>query len=213
MNKSTFLDVGLTGGICCGKSTALRLFTNLGCFTLDADAIYHELIKRGKPLYQKIVEWLGDEVLDGRKRIDRIVLGEIVFNDVKALKTLNEIAHPMVLEEQERRKEEIRTQSESGIIITDAALMIEAGTYERYDKIVVIYCDPDLQLHRLMMRTRLDEDAARKRIASQMPVKEKIQYADYTINNSDSIEALKREVEEVYNYLVLDLLQKGKGSV
>ena len=98
----TFLDVGLTGGICCGKSTALRMFATLDCFTLDADSIYHRLIRNGQPLYNRIVDWLGEKILDGRREIDRVILGEIVFNDKKALKKLNSIAHPMVVTEQDR---------------------------------------------------------------------------------------------------------------
>lgn len=209
----TFLDVGLTGGICCGKSTALRLFATLGCFTLDADAIYHDLIQQGRPLYNKLVDWLGARILDGRRRIDRVILGEIVFNDIEALHKLNSIAHPMVVAEQDRRKEEISKNQNGGIIITDAALMIETGTYKRYDKLVVIHCDEDNQLRRLMLRAALSEQAARKRIASQMPAEEKLKYADYTITNNESLEALRVQVEEVYGFLVLDLRAKERGGV
>ena len=210
---ATFLDVGLTGGICCGKSTAQRLFATLGCHTLDSDAVYHQLIQPGRPLHARLVEWLGERVLDGRNRIDRVVLGEIVFNDDEALKKLNAIAHPMVVDEQGRLKRKIQEDGAGGIIITDAALMIEAGTYERYDKIVVVSCDPDEQLRRLMLRTRLDADSAKRRIASQMSAEEKLGYADYPIYNSESLEALKRQVEEVYAHLVLDLRAKERGRV
>jgi len=195
-----FLDVGLTGGISCGKSVALRLFAALDCFTLDADAIYHKLIMPGRPIYNRLVEEFGPSIVDGRKRIDRVVLGEIVFSDPDALARLNAVSHPLVVEEEE-------------LIITDAALMIEAGTHKRYDKVVVVSCSPDLQVERLMRRAAIDEEAARRRIAAQMPIEEKRRFADYVINNDESIEALKREVEEVYNYLVLDLRAKERAHV
>jgi dephospho-CoA kinase len=208
-----FLDVGLTGGISCGKSTVLRMFAVLGCFTLDADSIYHELIGQGGPIYNKVVEHFGEGVVDGRQRIDRVALGEIVFNDPDALAKLNAISHPIIVEEQERLKAEIRKKHEGGIIITDAALMIEAGTYKRYDKVVVVTCEEELQLQRLMRRAAIGEKEAGKRIAAQMTMEEKLRYADYVIHNDDSIEALKREVEDVYNYLHLDLKAKGRGHV
>lgn len=208
-----FLDVGLTGGICCGKSTALRLFAHLGCFTLDSDTIYHDLIQIGRPLYKKLADWLGEGILDGRKRIDRVILGEIVFNDDEALEQLNALAHPMIVEEQDRRKVEIKSENASGIIITDAALMIEAGTYKRYEKVIVVSCDKDIQIRRLMHRAALDEKAAENRIDSQMPAEEKLKYADYKIINNESLEALKRQVEEVYDFLVYDLRVKEKKGV
>jgi len=208
-----FLDVGLTGGISCGKSAALRLFATLECFILDADAIYHKLIERGGPIYNKLVEHFGELILDGRRRVDRVALGEIVFNDPDALATLNAVSHPIVVSEQERLKVEFRAQHDGGIIITDAALMIEAGTYKRFDKIVVVTCNAELQLQRLMRRAAIDEATARRRIAAQMAVEEKLHYADYVIHNDDSIEALKHDVEEVYNYLFLDLKSKERGHV
>ena len=209
----TFLDVGLTGGICCGKSTTLRMFATLDCFTLDADSIYHRLIRNGQPLYNRIFDWLGEKILDGRREIDRVILGEIVFNDKKALEKLNSIAHPMVVAEQDRLKEEIRSGNDGGIIITDAALMIEAGTYKRYDKVVVVICNIENQIRRLKLRARLDDDEARKRISAQMPATEKAGYADYTIHNDESLEGLKRKIEDVYDQLVLDLRAKEKQSV
>lgn len=208
----TFLDVGLTGGICCGKSTVLRLFATLGYFTLDADEIYHKLIERGAPIYWKLIEWLGDDILDGRKRIDRVRLGEIVFNSLEALRQLNAIAHPLVVDDQERLKAEIKARESGGIIITDAALMIEAGTFKHYDKLIVVYCDPDQQLDRLMRRAGLGRERALERIGSQMPIDEKLEYADYVIRNTDSIEALKRQVEDLHNYLTLDLRAKEKSE-
>jgi dephospho-CoA kinase len=208
-----FLDVGLTGGISCGKSTVLRLFATLDCFTIDADAIYHRLIERGGLIYNKLVAHFGERIVDGRQRIDRVALGEIVFGDPDALATLNAISHPIVVDEQEKLKAEIRAKHGGGIIITDAALMIEAGTYKRYDKIVVVTCDSELQLARLMRRGAIGEVVAGKRIEAQMPVAEKLRYADYVIHNNDSIEALKREVEDIYNYLFLDLKAKERGNV
>ncbi len=208
-----FLDVGLTGGICSGKSVALRLLAAHDCFTIDADAIYHALIEPGRPLFEKLVERFGSETIDSDGRIDRAALGDIVFSNPEARSELDSITHPLIIEEQQRRKAEIREENPGGIVVTDAALMIEAGTFRCYDKVVVVHSDPERQLERLMRRPGIDEKAARRRIEAQMPATEKLRHADYKIRNDGSIEALKREVDEVYCYLILDLRAKERGDV
>ena len=207
---SIFLDIGLTGGIACGRSLALSIFKALGCSVLDADEIYHDLIVSGKPLHKKLVKVFGDAILDENKEIKRDFLAEMVFNDEAARKKLNSIAHPAVVKEQRRLKKIIRKELkqekvEEALIVTDAALMIESGTYKNYDKVIVVASESEIQLQRLMKRNSISEEEARKRIISQMPVSEKIKYADYVIFNNGTAEELVREVESVHAQIFEEL--------
>lgn len=196
------LDVGLTGGIGCGKSLALSIFRALGCPTLDADDIYHDLIQTGKPLYTRLVRAFGTGILGSDDAIDRKKLAAVVFADSEKRERLNELAHPAVIEEQKRRKKEIRKQLKRenvshAVIVTDAALMIEAGTCKNYDAVVVVACEPETQLRRIMERDGLSEADARRRIDAQMPVAEKVKYADYVIRNDAGPRELITQVETV----------------
>ena len=196
------LDVGLTGGIGCGKSLALSIFKALGCQTLNADVMYHDLIQPGRPLQKKLVKEFGGEILDESGAIDRKKLGAIVFADPTRREQLNKLAHPAVVKEQKRLKKEIRKQLkreniEQAVIVTDAALMIEAGTYKNYDKVIVVACEPENQKQRIMARNGYSEEEATRRIESQMPVSEKVKYADYVIHNDAGPQELIKEVETV----------------
>ncbi|HKX29586.1 MAG TPA: dephospho-CoA kinase, partial [Blastocatellia bacterium] len=117
------------------------------------------------------------------------------------LEKLNSIVHPRVFEAQNRWFAELERQDPRAIAIFDAALMIETGSYRRFDKVVVVYCDPDLQLERLMNRNRLTREEAMNRISAQMPTTEKLNYADFTIDTSNGFEETRRQVEELYGSL------------
>ena len=196
------LDVGLTGGIGCGKSIALSIFKALGCPTLDSDVIYHDLIQPGKPLHAKLIKTFGDEISDADGVIDRQKLGAVIFADEEKRQLLNSLAHPAVVKEQKRLKKEIRQQLkrenvEQAVVVTDAALMIEAGTYKNYDALVVVACEAETQLRRVMNRDGLSESEARRRIEAQMPIADKVKYADYVVRNDAGPQELIKEVETV----------------
>jgi len=138
------LKVGLTGGIGCGKSHILREFHKLGVYTIDADEIAHEVILPDQSAFEQILETFGPEILASDRTIDRKKLGEKVFSDEKAREKLNRIVHPLVLEEEARRIAEFeeRENPKSPIIMVDAALMVETGSYRKFDSVVVVYCPP-----------------------------------------------------------------------
>src|SRR3990172_1820089 len=142
------LLVGLTGGIACGKSHATKVLAELGAHILDADLIAHELVRSGHPAYAEIVERFGREILDTDGEIDRKRLGKIIFADPAARQSLNAIVHPRVIEEEARRSAGIVSQVGSCLLIVDAALMIEVGYHKRFEKLVVVHCRPEVQLHR-----------------------------------------------------------------
>lgn len=205
------LKVGLTGGIATGKSHALAEFRSLGAHTIDADEIAHRVITRGRPAYDEILEHFGSGILQQDGEIDRKALGRIVFADEEKLKRLNAIVHPRVFEEEEKELREIETgmRKHSPIVITDAALMIEAGSYKRYDKIVVVSCIPELQFARLVARDGIPPEDAAIRISRQMPISEKVKYADYLIENSGKYNETRRQIRQVYASLMADYAAKS----
>lgn len=192
------LKVGLTGGIATGKSYVAGVLRELGCEVIDADAVAHQVIEPGQPAYDEIVAHFGRSVLSDDGKIDRAKLGAIVFADQEQRAQLNAIVHPRVYEAQTRWLAEVAARDPQAIAVIDAALMIETGSYRRFAKIVVVYCDPELQLERLMARNDLTREQAAARIAAQMPTAGKLQYADFTIDTSAGFADTRRQVEQVY---------------
>jgi dephospho-CoA kinase len=195
------LKVGLTGGIACGKTYVTNLLRGLGCEVTDADQIARAVVEPGQPAYNDIVEAFGAENLQSDGTIDRVKLSAIIFTDAAQRAKMNAIVHPRVHEAQSRWMAEVVARNPSAIAVVDAALMIESGGYTRFDKLVVVYCTPEIQLARLMTRNSLPYDEAIKRIAAQMPTSEKLTYADYSIDTSDGFEATRQQVIALYSEL------------
>lgn len=195
------LKVGLTGGIAVGKSYVVSVLRELGCEVLDADVVAHQAIEPGKPAYQDIVNEFGAGILNADGTINRPALGAIVFGDEAKRLRLNAIVHPRVFEAQAAW---LATLPSSAIAIIDAALMIETGSYKRFDKVVVVHCTPELQLKRLMERNQMPQAQAEARIAAQMPSAEKVKVADYTIETSLGFEDTRRQTEALYARLRQD---------
>src|SRR2546423_2214860 len=182
------LKVGLTGSIAVGKSFVLRRLAELGCHVIDADEIAREVVAPGSVGLKSVAEAFGDSVLQSGGALDRAKLGSIVFANEEKRAQLNSILHPLIIAAQDDRIRQIETSDPYGIVIIDAALMIESGGYLRLYKLIVVHCRPDIQLDRLMSRDNLSREAAEQRIASQMPQDEKKKYADYQIDTSDGID-------------------------
>jgi dephospho-CoA kinase len=195
------LRVGLTGGIAVGKSTVGQMFVELGCHLLDSDRIAHELFEPGQDVHERVVKTFGDRILTPDGRIDRRILGNIVFHDPEARKTLNSLVHPAIIQRQQKWLNEMESQDPDGIAIVDAALMIEIGTYKNYRKLIVVTCDPAIQKARLMHRSGLSEEQIDERIRAQMPLEEKVKYADFVVNTSGELANTRRQVEEVNSRL------------
>jgi dephospho-CoA kinase len=198
------LRVGLTGNIACGKSHATGIFSELGAHVIDADVLVHEILARGTPTFDKIVEHFGPTILDADGSINRKALGAIVFGDEGKRSTLNDLVHPEVRKEIGRRIASLEKEREDGIVIIEAALMVETGSYTQYDRLVVVTCDSALQLRRLMVRDRLAASEAGARIAAQMPAEEKTRLAHYVIETSGSFRETRAQIEAVYRSLLAD---------
>ncbi len=199
------LKVGLTGGIACGKSSVLEELRKSGVRALDADEIAHSLISPNGGAYPEVVDAFGSKILTSDRIIDRKKLGAIVFSDRAALDRLNQIVHPYVFAEEKRQILAIEAdleEAEPGLLVVDAALMIEVGSYRNYDSVIVVYCRPAVQLHRLMQRDDLSAEEALKRIRSQMPVLRKLRYADYVVDNSGERSQSQRQIRWIFDQLV-----------
>lgn len=197
------LRVGLTGSIAVGKSFVCDVFRELGCHVLDADQTARDVVRKGTPGLKKVVQEFGEGVLTESGELDRAKMAAIVFADEQKRLLLNSIIHPLIFEGQNAWLAEREKEDPRGIAIVDAALMIESGGYKRYDKLVVVWCEPDIQLQRLRLRNDLPETEAKKRIAAQMPQDEKKRYADLLIDTSNGLEDTRRQVGEVFEKLKL----------
>ncbi len=198
------LKVGLTGSIAVGKTYVCSVFRELGCHVLDADLTAREVVERGTPGLSQVVENFGEGILDADGRLDRKKLGEIVFGDAEKRQLLNSIVHPLVKEKQNAWLAEIEAADPQGIAIIDAALMIESGGYKRLNKLIVVWCEADIQLRRLMERDGLDEEKALLRINAQMPQEEKKRVADHLVDTSNGFDDTRRQVEELFSVLKAD---------
>lgn len=202
--KRRFLLVGLTGGLATGKSTVAAAFRQLGCVVIDADVLAREVVEPGEPALADVVSAFGREVLGPDGALDRKRLGTIVFGDPDKRRRLEAITHPRIRARFTRRLEELAGRDFDGIVVFDAAVMIESGNYRNVDRLVVVVTDAQTQRARALRRDGDREDVER-RIASQMPLAEKARLADYVVDNSGDRAATLAEVRKVHRALLADL--------
>jgi len=194
------VEVGLTGGIASGKSTVANFFKELGVYLIDWDVLAQEVVHPYLKAWEGIVKYFGKEVLNEDLTINRQKLGEIVFNDKEKLEKLNQIVHPEVFKEDERRVDKIRRLNSEAVIIKDIPLLIEVGLQRFVDKVVVVYASEEIQIKRLVERgAQLEE--AKKRVKAQQPLEEKVKFADFVIYNNGSLEETRKQVERIYGII------------
>ncbi len=197
------LKVGLTGSIAVGKSYVCEILRELGCFVLDADQTSRDVVKPGTKGLQLITEQFGADILGADKELDRAKLGAIVFSDERKRQLLNSIVHPLIIEAQNEWLLEMEKENPDGIAIIDAALMIESGSYQRFEKLIVVWCEPEVQLQRLILRNNLSREGGLIRISAQMPQEKKKSFADYLIDTTEGFAETRRRTEGVFEQLIL----------
>ncbi len=207
-----FLLVGLTGGIATGKSTVSAMLASPSVRVIDADVLARDAVLPGTPTYARIVTEFGREVLQADGHLDRAKLGAVVFHDPARRKRLEEITHPAIRARLEKILAQFEHEAFDGIVIWNAALLIESGSTKQVDRVIVVVTDPATQIRRLMERDGIPEEAARARIATQMPLAVKARYADYVIDNSGSRADTERQVRDVYRALLGDLRTRPTRS-
>jgi dephospho-CoA kinase len=192
------LSFGLTGGVACGKSTVARFFQDLGAFIIDADRVGHELIEPGHAGYQEILERFGKEILDPGGRIHRKKLGAKVFANPQQLRLLNAILHPRIIARAQELAVEQQRRNPLTVVILDAPLIFESGIASTLRKVMVVWCQPEQQVERMMARTDVSREEAERRIQAQMPLEEKRRRADYLIDCSGSLEQSRAQAAAIY---------------
>jgi dephospho-CoA kinase len=202
------LRVGLTGGIASGKSTIAKLLGELGCVVVDADAIVARLYRRGQAGHTAIVQTYGEGVLRADGEIDRQRLSDVALASADAAAELNALIHPLVIAEEARMMREELAGAGDRIVVVEATLLLEAGGRQRYDKIVVVDVQPDVQIARGIARGMTREEVTR-RIARQMPREERLAHADYRIDNSGDRADAEAATRRVYGRLLGDLAAKS----
>lgn len=192
------LKVGLTGGLATGKSHVGSYLEQMGCHLLKADELGHKALLRGGGAYEAVAGRFGAGILDSVGEIDRKALGAVVFEDPEKLALLNAIIHPVVIRAEEDWFEAVSKQDPEGIAVVEAAILIETGSYKRFDRIILTVCTREQQIERAMKRDRLTREQVESRLMRQMSLDEKRRYADYVVDTSgDRLETLA-ETRRVY---------------
>ncbi len=214
------LKLGLTGGIASGKSAVGEMFVQLGAHLVQADAIAHWLMEPGNPVFDEVVRRFGSEIVNPDGRINRSRLAEVAFGKPGGapprVKELNTIVHPAVIAHENQWMVEIGQRDPDAIAIVEAALILESGVASRFDRLAVVTCHPEQRILRYAQRLGISEEAARaevtRRMAAQIPDEEKIQAADFVIDNSGSLDATERQVQQVYAALRSGIKNSPKRS-
>jgi dephospho-CoA kinase len=200
------LKLGLTGGIASGKSVVGEMFAKRGAHLIQSDAIAHALMVPCLAVYEEVVRRFGREILNPDGTVSRSRLAEAAFGKPGGapprVQELNEIVHPAVITRENEWMDEIGRRDPNAIAIVEAALILEAGAGDRFDRLIVVTCHPEQRIQRLARRLGISEDAARaevtRRMAAQIPDQEKIKAADFVIDNSASLAATEQQVQRVF---------------
>lgn len=194
------LRVGLTGGLASGKSFVGDALAELGCFLIRADEIGHSLLERSGAAYAPVVAEFGRGILGEAEEIDRKRLASIVFADPSRLAILNALVHPLVFEEEDRRMAEYASVSPSGIAVVEAAILVETGSYKRFERLIVVFCARGQQIERALAKGYSLPDAE-ARLARQMAASDTVKFADFVIDTSGSREETLRQTRLTWEKL------------
>ena len=202
--------IGLTGAIGSGKSSVSALFARKGAIIIDGDGIAKQLQQKGSTTLQKMVDEFGDILLETGE-LDRAKVAQLVFGDADLLKRLNAIMHPAISAEI-LRQIEANTATDS-VVVLDMPLLVE-NPREGMSGLVVVDVDPEVAISRLVQFRNMNEDDARRRMASQASREDRLKVADRVIDNSGSPDALDAQVDEVWDWFAtLPNAQPGAGSL
>lgn len=188
---------GLTGGIATGKSFVSGIFLKLGADVIDADFLAREVVKMGSPILEKISKTFGNKILNSNGTLNRSLLRKIIINDNEDRKKLNEIIHPAII----KLENDFVDKSKKNIIIVDAALLIESGSYKRFEKIILVYTKRETQIERLIKRDSISKEEAENTLKIQIPIDEKRKFANFIIDNSGSKSDTEKQVVLTYELL------------
>jgi dephospho-CoA kinase len=190
--------IGLTGGIATGKSTVSDILKNAGAVIIDADRIARNVVKKGLPAYQEIIDAFDENILLPDGEIDRSLLGDIIFNDPEKKQRLNSIVHPHVRKETNLQLKHIEKTQPNTIVILDIPLLLEAQMHKNLSEVIVVYAPEHTQIKRLMQRDGISKADALARVRSQMSIEEKKDLATIVIDNSGTRENTRKRTLEIF---------------
>lgn len=189
------LRVGLTGGIASGKSTVSAILRELGAVVIDADALAREVVAKGTPGLDAVVEEFGRELLTPDGDLDRAAMGALVFEDASARKRLEAIVHPLVFE----RIVDLETHAPEGaVVVHDIPLLAESGRADTFDAVIVVDAPPEVQVDRMIRDRSWTKAEAKARIAAQASADDRRAIATYLVENTGTVEDLRQQVEKIY---------------
>lgn len=186
--------IGLTGNIATGKTTVGQMLHALGAVWIDADKVAHRMMEPGGKVYKAVTQAFGPQILGHDGTIDRGKLGNRVFSDPQALRELESLVHPAVIEAVEHQI----ALSEAAVVVVEAIKLLESGMAAHYQAIWVTVCDEETQVARLMQGRNLSRDAALQRIRAQPSQEDKIAVADLVITTEGSLEKTRAQVEAAW---------------
>jgi dephospho-CoA kinase len=195
------LRVGLTGGLASGKSFVGHALAERGCYLIEADKLGHEAMSPGAEAYDSIVREFGGGILKPDGQVDRHRLSALVWDHPDRLKKLNAIVHPPVWARQGKRMAEIAQADPQAIAVVEAAILVETGSYRRFDKLIVVTCTAEQQMERALKRGSYSKEEILARLSRQLPLEEKVRLADYVIDTSGTKESTLEQVQTVYESL------------
>jgi len=200
--------VGLTGGIACGKTTVANLFAALGATIVDTDLLAREVVAAGSALLPKIAEHFGDHVLQKDGSLDRARLRERVFANPAERQWLESITHPAI-----RELTDARCESATGrYVIVAIPLLVETQGAKRFDRVLVVDCEPELQLARLQARDGTTRAQAERMLAAQATREQRLAVADDVIRNDDDVASLRDQVEKLHRQYLVAAKAQADGS-
>jgi dephospho-CoA kinase len=192
------LKVGLTGGLASGKSSVGRALAAMGCLVIRNDELGHQVLQPDGAAYAAVVREFGPGILDPDGKIDRRKLAALVFHDAVQLGKLNALVHPPVRARTKQMLDEYAAGHPHGIAVVEAAIMIETGSFRDYAKLIVAVCSREQQIERAMARDGNTREEVLDRLDRQMPLDEKVKYADYVIDTSGTKENTLAQIRAVY---------------
>ena len=195
------LKVGLTGGLACGKSFVGAALAEYGCFVIQADELGHEVLAPDGEAYGDVVREFGADILGPDGRIDRSRLAARVFDSPQNLARINSIVHPRVVRREEQLLAGFAAREPRGIAVVEAAILIETGSYRRFDRVILVTCLEEQQVERALRREGALLADVRARLNRQMPLDEKRKFADFVIDTSGEKESTLRQTRAVYEAL------------
>jgi dephospho-CoA kinase len=192
------LNIGLTGGIACGKSTVSDMLVRRGAVLIDADRLAREVVEPGTPALAEVVRVFGQGVLRGDGSLDRQELGRLIFGNEEKRRTLESILHPPIRKRMLERMEEHERLAPDKLVVVDVPLLYESQLEDYFQEVLVVYVPEEVQLARLMERNGLSAEAAVERIQAQMPIEWKKEWADYVVDNSGTPADTEKQVEQFW---------------